>query len=254
MVVAPLAERIVGDLAKPLVVLLGAVGCVLLIACANIANLTLARATARTREIAVRCCLGASARRIAAQLLTESVLLSLLGAAAGLALATWGVRAVRTLPAGQFPRIDEVAVDGRVLLFTAGVAIATGVLCGILPALRASRVDLQDAVKSGTRDSGRRTRVTDAFVVVQFALSLVLLAGAGLLIRSYEHLVHISLGYRPENVVLARLQLPYPRYGNDTVVRNFYNQFLDRVHGIPGVRVAGIASRVPLSGGNPQTN
>jgi putative ABC transport system permease protein len=249
-----LSERLVGDVQKPLVVLLAAVGFVLLIACANIANLTLARAGSRAREIAVRCCLGASPRRIAAQLLTESIILSIAGAAAGLALALWGVQAVRGLPPLQFPRIDEVRLDGVVLLFTAGVAIATGLLCGIVPALRASRVDLQDAVKSGQRVAGGGGRITDAFVVVQFALSLVLLAGAGLLLRSYQQLLRVNLGYRTDNVLTARVSLPYPRYGTDTVVRTFYDGLLDRVRAIPGVRAAGVASRVPLSGGNPQDN
>jgi putative ABC transport system permease protein len=242
---------------KPLVVLLAAVGFVLLIACANIANLTLARAASRAREMAVRCCLGASARRIAAQVLTESVLLSIAGAAGGLLLAVWGVRAVRGLPPLQFPRVEEVRLDGVVLLFTAGIAIATGLLCGIVPALRASRVDLQEAVKAaGQRASAAVStrRLSDTFVVVQFALSLVLLAGAGLLLRSYQQLLRVELGYRTDNVLTARVSLPYPRYGTDTVVRTFYDGLLERVRAIPGVRAAGVASRIPLSGGNPQDN
>ncbi len=255
IVVQPLSERIVGNVQKPLFVLLAAVGFVLLIACANIANLTLARAASRAREIAVRCCLGASPRRIAAQLLTESVVLSLVGAAVGLLLAVWGVRAVRELPPLQFPRIDEVRLDGVVLLFTTGVALLTGLLCGLVPAWRASRVDLQDAVKSGQRVAGSGRRVSDAFVVVQFALSLVLLAGAGLLLRSYQQLLRIDLGYRTENVLTARVSLPWPRpYSSDTVVRAFYDGLLERARAIPGVRAAGVASRIPLSGGNPQNN
>jgi putative ABC transport system permease protein len=255
IVAQPLSERMVGDVQKPLLVLLAAVGFVLLIACANIANLTLARATARAREIAVRCCLGASPRRIAAQLLTESVMLSIAGAGLGLVLAVWGIHAVRGLPQARFPRIDEVQLDSTVLLFTAGVAIATGLLCGIVPALRASRVDLQDAVKSGQRVAGGGRRIMDGFVVVQFALSLVLLAGAGLLLRSYQQLLRINLGYRTDNVLTARVSLPWPvPYRSDTLVRSFYDGLLERVRAIPGVRAVGVASRIPLSGGNPQDN
>jgi predicted permease len=255
IVAAPLSERIVGSVQKPLLVLLGAVGCVLLIACANIANLTLARAAWRAREIAVRCCLGASPRRIAAQLLTESLLLSIAGAAVGLVLAIWGIQAVRALPQAQFPRIDEVRLDAAVLLFTAGVAVATGLLCGIVPALRASRVDLQEAVKSGGRVAGGGGRLMDGFVVVQFALSLVLLAGAGLLLRSHQELLRIDLGYRTDNVITARVSLPWPRpYASDTMVRTFYDRVLERMEAIPGVRAVGVASRIPLSGGNPQNN
>jgi putative ABC transport system permease protein len=150
--------------------------------------------------------------------------------------------------------MDEVHVDAVMLLFTVAVAVVTGLLCGLVPAARASHVELQEVVKSGARDSGRGTRATDAFVVAQLALSLVLLAGAGLLLRSYQQLLRVDLGYRPENVLVARIPLPYPRYANDTAVRAFYDPLLERVRAIPGVRFAGLASRIPLGGGNPQDN
>lgn len=255
-VAVPLTERIVGNLQTPLVVLLGAVGLVLLIGCANIANLVLVRATSRAREIALRCCLGAGPGRIAAQLLTESVLLSLIGAAAGLLLALWGVFLLRQLPLDQFPRMNEVRLDPVVLAFTAGVAILTGLVCGVAPALRVSRVDLQDAIKAGARGSSTapHRRLSDGFVVTQFALSLVLLVAAGLLLRSYHRLSSLDLGYRPENVLVGRISLPYPRYDTSVVVRAFYDRLLDQVRSVPGVNDVGMANRVPLTRGNPQRN
>jgi putative ABC transport system permease protein len=256
IIAMPLSDRIVGDLRRPLLVLFGAVGLVLLIACANIANLVLIRATSRHQEIAVRCCLGASPRRIAAQLLTESVLLSLAGAAAGLLLAFWGVHLLRQLPVDRFPRMNEVRLDPVVLAFTAGVAIVTGLLCGVAPALRVSRVDLQDAIKSASRGSstGQTRRLSDGFVVTQFALSLILLVAAGLLLQSYRHLSGLELGFRPDNVLVGRISLPYPKYDTSTVVRAFYEPLLNRVRAIPGVTDAGLTTRVPLSRGNPQNN
>ena len=256
IIAMPLSHRIVGDLRRPLFVLLGAVGLVLIIACANIANLVLVRATARHQEIAVRCCLGAGPGRIAAQLLTESVMLSLAGAVAGLLLAYWGVHLLRQLPVTQFPRMSGVGLDPVVLIFTASVALLTGLLCGVAPAVRVMRVDLQDAIKTGARGSttSQTRRVSDGFVVTQFALSLVLLVAAGLLLQSYRHLSGIDLGYRPENVLVGRISLPYPKYDTSTVVRAFYNPLLARVRAIPGVADAGLASLVPLSRGNPQNN
>jgi putative ABC transport system permease protein len=256
IIAMPLSDRIVGDLRRPLFVLFGAVGLVLLIACANIANLVLVRATSRHQEIAVRCCLGAGPRRIAAQLLTESVLLSVAGAVAGLLLAFWGVRLLRQLPVQLFPRMNEIRLDPVVLAFTAGVAVVTGLLCGVAPALRVSRVDLQDAIKSGSRGSstGQTRRLSDAFVVTQFALSLILLVAAGLLLQSYRHLSTLDLGYRPDDVLVGRISLPYPKYDTSTAVRAFYEPLLSRVRALPGVTDAGLASLVPLSRGNAQNN
>ncbi|HSA56294.1 MAG TPA: ABC transporter permease [Gemmatimonadaceae bacterium] len=256
IVVRSLNTSLVGDVRTPVLVLLAAVGLVLLIACANVANLMLARANQRTREISVRCCLGASPARIRSQLFAESLLLSAAGAGVGLALAWWVISLVRGLPADRIPRIDEVALDPVVLAFTVGIALVTGLLFGSAPALRASRVDLQEALRDGTRSSGGRAsrRTSDAFVVAQLALSLVLLVGAGLLLRSFRNLMHIDPGYRVEQVLMAQLQLPYQRYPSDTVVQGFYSRVMERVRAIPGVSEAGVTNRPPLSPGNPQDN
>jgi predicted permease len=256
VVAMSLSERLVGNVQRPLIVLLSAVGCVLLIACANIANLMLARTAGRAREFAVRCCLGASPRRIALQTLTESILLSAFGAAAGALLALWGATWLRTLPPTLFPRIDQVSVDATVLVFTSAVAVLTGILCGLAPAIRATRIDFQDAIKNGVRGSSTRStrRVSDGFVVLQFGLSLILLVSAGLLLRSYRHLSTIDMGYRPNDVIIGRVQLPFPRYDSAGVVQSFYGNLIERVKAFPGVTAVGLASRVPLTRGNPQDN
>ena len=256
IVAMTLANHLVGGVQRQLWILLAAVGCVLLVACANIANLLLARTAARTRELAVRCCLGASPGRIATQLLTESMLLAIVGAAIGAAFAAWGTSALRHLPTRQFPRIDQVHVDLLVLAATAGIAFLTGALCGLVPAWRATRVDLQDAIKNGVKGSDTRSsrRVSNGFVVAQFALSLLLLVGAGLLLRSYERLANVDTGYRPDNVLVARVGVPYPRYDSARVVRTLYLRLIDQVRALPGVRAVGLASLVPLTPGNPQDN
>lgn len=256
IIATPLVRHLVGDVWTPILVLLTAVGVLLLIACANIANLLLARATARTREMAVRCCLGASPRRIATQLLTESGMIAAAGAVIGLALAVAAVRLVRRLPTSEFPRIDQVRVDPMVVFFAVGVTTLCALLFGLTPAIRASRVDLQTHLNDGARSSasGRIRRVSDAFVVVQVALSLVLLAGAGLLGRSFQRLLAVDPGFRAENVLVARLQPPYARYDSATVVRRFYGRVLERAAALPGVRGVGLTMRAPFTRGNPQDN
>jgi putative ABC transport system permease protein len=251
-----LADRIVGDLRRPLAVLSAAVGLVLLIGCANIANLMLVRTTSRGREIAVRCCLGAGRGRIIAQLFTEVAMLAAAGSAFGLLLAHWGAQVLRTLPPDQFPRMAEIRLDAAVLFFTLGVAAISSLLCAVAPAIRAARVTLLDAITTGARSSALRSsrRVSDMFVVSQFALSLILLVGAGLLLRSYRELSGLDLGYRPDNVLLGRISLPYPQYGTATVVRALHARLIDRIQALPGVSDVGIASRVPLTRGNPQSN
>jgi predicted permease len=256
IVVKPLRDDLVGETRMPLFVLLGAVGLVLLIASANIANLLLARAAARAREVAMRCCLGASPARVAAQLFTESLLLALAGAAAGLLLAILCIRAIRSVPAGLIPRLDEVRLDGPVLLFTLGATLAAGVLFGLAPALRAFRVNLQDALREGARGgvgkAGRR--LSNGFVVAQFALSLILLSGAGLLLQSFRRLLAVDPGFRPENVLVGRVALPYPKYAEDAQVRVFYDRLIEAVQAIPGVTAAGLTSWIPFSRGNTQEN
>ncbi len=264
LMVRPLEQRIVGEVRTPLLVLLGAVGLVLLIACANIANLLLARATMRSREIAVRECLGASSSRIVRQLLTESLLLSLMGSGLGLVLAFLGVRVLKNLSLAEgsrieqlhissisVPRIEQVQIDLKVLLFTLGLALLTGLLFGLAPALRASRVNLQEAMKEGTRSSasGSSRRLNNAFVVGQIALSLVLLVGAGLLLESFRNLSSVDPGFRAENVWVGRLELPSKQYTNDAQIRQFYEQLMERVENLPGVRAAGLCQRLPFFGG-----
>src|SRR5262249_50088132 len=160
------------------------------------------------------------------------------------------------LPATQFPRIDEVRIDFDVLLATVAIALVTGVLCGVAPAWRAMRVDLQDAIKGGAKASSTKAnrRTSNGFVVAQFALSLMLLVGAGLLLRSYHRLSNVDTGYRADHALVARMQLPYPRYDSARVVRAQYQRLLDQAQAIPGVQAVGLASRVPLSAGNQQDN
>ncbi len=256
VVAMPLTTRLAGDVRTPLVVLLASVALVLFIGCANVANLMLARAVQRTRELAVRCALGASAPRIRSQLMTEAGLILLLGLTTGLLVTWWSLRLIRTLPGDRIPRIDQVTLDPTVLLFGFGTATVAGLVFAIVPAFRASRVDLQSALRDGARGSGGpgHRRATDAFVVIQMALSLVLLSGAALLIRSFRNLMDVETGYRMENVLTAQIAFPGRRYQTDTVVRQFMDQVLERVAAIPGVERVGAVSRPPLAPGNPQDN
>jgi putative ABC transport system permease protein len=250
IVAMPLKQGIVRDVRTPLFVLLGAVALVLLIACANIANLLLARATSRSREIAIRHCLGASSARLLRQLLTESMMLALAGAVGGLLLAVWGVQAVKLLSPEEVPRIEQVGIDPVVLLFTFGIALSTGLLFGVVPAMRSARVNLHESLKEGARGTAAVStrRLNNAFVVAQLALSLVLLVGAGLLLKSFNNLLAIDPGLRPEHVLTARLELPRSKYTDESQVRNFYGQLIERVEGLPGVRAAGVCQRLPFNG------
>jgi putative ABC transport system permease protein len=250
-VVVPLTQRITGGVRTQLMMLFGAVGFVLLIACSNIANLLLVRATARNREIAIRTCLGANRLRIVSQLMVESLLLAVIGAGVGLFLAVWGVEGIKTFSGANVPRLQTVQFDWQVLLFTGTVALTTGLLCGTAPALRASKVDLQEALKDGARGtiSGSSKRWNNGFVIAQIALSLVLLIGAGLLLTSFRKLLSIDPGFRSENVLSGRIELPQIKYTTLDQVRNFYSQLVERVENLPGVRVAGLCNVVPFSGG-----
>jgi putative ABC transport system permease protein len=246
----PLQAQIGRQLRPSLLMLAGAVGFVLLIACANVANLLLASATARQKEIAVRLALGATRLRLARQLLTESLMLALLGGGLGLALAVWGGEAIRALGASQIPRADQVKVDGAVLGFTLLLAVVTAVVFGLAPALQSSRVDLNRTLKeggrSGTGSAGHRLR--NALVVAEVALSLVLLVGAGLLIKSFWRLLDVDPGFNPHNLLTVELSLTSERYADESRRAAFYQQLLERLSTVPGVQSAAIVNHPPFSG------
>jgi predicted permease len=242
-----------GDIVKrtrpALLVLLGAVGFVLLIACANIANLLLARAAAREKEIAVRAALGAGRRRVVQQLLTESVLLSLPGGFCGMLLAMWGVDLLLRLSPPDLPRVEEVSVNGWVLLFTLSLAVLTGILFGLVPALRSSKPDLTKSLKEGGRSvaGGASRRLRNAIVVGEIALSLVLLIGAGLVMRSFWRLMKVDPGFDPHHVLAMSLSLPGSKYTDGPASENFYRQLIEKVNAVPGVESAAAISHLPLS-------
>jgi putative ABC transport system permease protein len=248
----PLANVVVGDIGLALYVLLGAVGFVLLIACANLANLTLARVGARQKEIALRTALGASRLRIVRQLLIESVLLAMGGGVVGLVLAFWAVRWVVSLSADTIPRAREISIDPIVAGFTLLISVITGVLFGLAPALQVSRPDLTDALKeSGRSTSGVRTnRLRGALVVSEVALSLVLLVGAGLMIRSFEKLNEIDPGFKPGQVLTLGVAFLRVKYPEDEQVAQGFSQILERAAATPGVLSAGAISDLPLTGSN----
>jgi putative ABC transport system permease protein len=249
-VLKPLQRHIVGEVRRPLLVLLGAIALVLLIACANLTNLLLARASARTREIAVRQCLGASAIRIARQTLTESLLLSLCGTIVGVLLAVWIVTALKSLVSSQIPHVETARIDATVLLFTVAIMLLTGVLCGLAPALRAARINLQDAIKEGARGSasGSNKRLNNVFVVSQLALSLVLLIGAALFLQSFRNLLNVNPGFRAENVLMARVSLPETKYKEKPQIESFFNEVRAGVSRLPGVQAVELCQVVPFSG------
>ncbi len=248
--VVSMEEQTVGGVRSTLWMLLGAVGFVLLIACTNVANLQLARAAARSREISIRAALGADRRRLVTQFLTESLVLSLAGGALGLLLAMWGMDALLALVGDGLPRAAEVRLDGRVVLFTAGVSVLTGLLFGLVPALQASRADLHGAMREGTRGSGGRSsgRVRAVLVVAQVALALVLLVGAGLFLRSFMALQGVDAGFDPQGVLTVRLALPQERYGEPSKRASAMRDFLARAQGVPGVEAAGLGTLLPLTG------
>ncbi|HXI23961.1 MAG TPA: ABC transporter permease [Pyrinomonadaceae bacterium] len=248
----PLSNVVVGDIGLALYVLLGAVGFVLLIACANLANLTLARVGARQKEIALRTALGASRLRIVRQLLIESVMLAIGGGVVGLLLAFWAVRWVVSLSADTIPRAREISIDPRVAWFTLLVSVVTGVLFGLAPALQVSRPDLTDALKeSGRSTAGIRTnRLRNALVVSEVALSLVLLVGAGLMIRSFAKLNEVDPGFKPGQVLTLGVAFLRVKYPEDDQVAQVFSQILERAAATPGVLSAGAISDLPLTGSN----
>jgi putative ABC transport system permease protein len=249
----PLREALVGESRLALFVLAGAVGFLLLIACANVANLMLARATMRTKEVAIRTAVGASREDIVRQLLTESVILGLAGGALGLLLATWGTEVLVAAAPTALPRVHEIAVDWRVLAFTLGVSVLTGILFGLAPALHVVRDDLYATLKEGGRTStgsGATHRVRSALVVGEVALSLVLLSGAGLLGTTLLRLQQVAPGFELANMLTAQVALPDGKYQQNAQVVAFYDRLLERVQALPGVEAAGAVSSLPLAGQN----
>ncbi|HEU4389561.1 MAG TPA: ABC transporter permease, partial [Blastocatellia bacterium] len=240
---------LVADYESALWIILGAVGCVLLIACANVANLLLARSTARRKEIAVRAALGANRRRIIVQLLTESLLLSFVGGALGLALASLGGQVLVSLIPEDVPRLSEISLDRWVFGFTLLVTVATGVVFGLAPALQASRVELTDAIKEGGRSSGpARSRLRNALVVAEIAIAMVLLVGAGLLLATFQKLQRVDLGYDANHVLTASIDIPESRYPKPDQAARFYSALIEKAKTLPGVVSASAIVPQPLSG------
>jgi putative ABC transport system permease protein len=245
----PVREVLVGDVRTPLLILLGAVGLVLLIACTNVANLLLARAARREGEMAMRSALGAGRSRIVRQLLTESVLLGVLGGVLGLLLAIWGTALLTSLQPEGIPRLQEIGVDGRVVAFTLGVSLLTGVVFGLIPALQVTRPNLMGSLREGGRGSlsGRQgQRARNLLVVSEMALAVMLLVGAGLLMRSFLQLQQVDPGFRPQQTLAADLSLPDRSYPEEAQRAEFYRSLLERIGGLPGVRAVGAVSMLPM--------
>jgi predicted permease len=247
--VVPLKQFLVGDLSGTLLLLLGAVALVLLIACANVANLLLARSATRTREFAVRLALGASRMQIVRQLVAESVVLSLIGGTVGLAIAKWGVNAVLAAAPEAVPRIENISVNAPVLWFAFGVSMIVGVVLGLLPALKSSKTDLQSGLKEGRGSTGSRLTTQGVLVVVQIALALVLLTGGSLLFRTIYNLWAVNPGFDPRHVLTFQVGLSPAVTNTPSKVRIAYQQLVERIREIPGVEKADITALVPLSQG-----
>ncbi|MGA9769131.1 MAG: ABC transporter permease [Blastocatellia bacterium] len=249
----PLREEEVGEVRPVLLVLFGTVGFVLLIVCANVANLLMARAATRQKEIAIRVALGASRQRISRQLLTESVMLAFAGGGAGLFVALWGIKPLAALIPADIHGMQNIGVDARVLGFTMLVSFLTGVIFGLLPAMQASKTDINESLKESGRGSteGRRgSSIRSALIVSEIALSLVLLIGAGLMIKSFVRLQQVDLGFATENVLTMRLTLPQAKYPEKRDQTRFFQQALARIQIVPGVESAAAISRLPLTSGN----
>ena len=255
MTVIGLQEQVVGDVRRVLLVLLGSVGLVLLIACANVANLLLTRAAGRQKEVAIRTALGAGWTRLLRQLLTESVLIGLLGGAVGLLVAQVSLYIVHRMNPGNIPRLEEIGINGTVLAFTFAVAVGTGVLFGLVPAWPAIKVDLNTTLKAGGRSSQTdgglslgRNRLRGLLVVSELALSLMLLIAAGLLIRSFMRLQEVPPGFTTDRVLSMSVAATGPKYRERKAVQQFYQEIGERIARLPGVNSAGFVSVLPLTG------
>jgi len=247
-----LHEATVGNVRLALLVLFGAVGFVLLIACANVANLLLTRAAGRQKEIAIRTALGAGRLRLVRQMLTESCLLGVMGGGVGALLALWIIDLLPRIKAVKVPRIEQIGIDGRVLAVTLGLSLLTGIITGLVPAMRSSRFNLSQALNDGTRTSAghRRRRIGSVLVVLEVALALVLLAGGGLMLRSFVRLIDVDPGFDPHNVLRLDLSLPGPRYAKPQQQIQFYEELLGRIKTLPGVEAVGATTQTPLSPGD----
>ncbi|NTX60188.1 ABC transporter permease [Myxococcus sp. CA051A] len=248
--VKSLEDEVVGQVRGTLWLLLGAVGFVLLVACSSVANLLLARATARAREVSIRAALGASRGRLVAQFLAESLVLSAVGGGLGLLLAVWGTDALVAMVGDGLPRAAEVGLDVSSVLFTVGISVLTGVGFGLVPALQASRVDLSATMREGSRgtEGGKAGRLRAGLVVGQVAFALVLLVGAGLFLRSFQALTQVEAGFTPEGVLTGQLVLPATSYAKPEDQRAFQRELLRRVQALPGVESAAVANMLPLGG------
>jgi putative ABC transport system permease protein len=250
----PLMEIFVSDVRRALWVIFGAVGFVLFIACANIANLLLARATARKKEMAIRTAVGASRWRIARQLLTESIVLSLIGGGIGLVLARWGVDLILYVSPNAIPRSREIGLDWTVLAFTVGVSFLTGILFGLIPAIQAGDVDVHETLKETGRGTSGRQWLRNSLVVVEVATTLVLLIGAGLMIRSFYLLQKVNPGFSHEHLTSFSVSLPQKKYETEEQQASFYNRLLENIRARPGVESAAAASGLPLGNNGWQTS
>jgi predicted permease len=250
VILVPLQEQIVGPVKSTLGILLAAVGLVLLIACANVANLLLARSTDRQREIAIRTTIGASRSRIVRQLLTESGLLALLAGGLGLLLAFWTVRLVNVVASRSLPHLGPIQMDLRVLFFTLGISLLTGLLCGVAPAFHTSRMDLNRKLKESVRGTAgaphRRTR--DLLAMGELALALMLLIGAGLLLKSFTRLLQVQPGFEPQNLLTMKLSVVGQKYRDDANILRFLDEIMRRIKAVPGVTSAGLVNQIPLGG------
>ncbi|HUJ30756.1 MAG TPA: ABC transporter permease [Candidatus Acidoferrum sp.] len=253
----PALQALVGDVQPQLYILLGAVGLVLLIGCANVANLLLARATGRQREIAIRAAMGASRGRIVRQLLIESGILAIAGGACGLVVAVWGTALFSRLAADQIPRLAGASLDGRVLAFTLAASILTGIVFGLAPALQLSRLELTETLKESGRGAGqssRQNRLRSLLVASEMTLAVILLTGAGLLIKSLSKLENVNPGFNPHGVISYSVDLPDSRYPKSEQAERFFQQLYERVRAIPGVESASGTVPLPLSGDTIRTS